>query len=61
MTSFYYNYQNPSVCCFLVQTRAIFCKPQRDSLNFIPLWSKRLEVMSEVPAMFLDEAKEKFV
>ena len=23
MTSFYYNYKNPSVCCFLVQFRAI--------------------------------------
>ena len=23
MTSFYYNYQNPSVCCFLVQIKAI--------------------------------------
>ena len=23
MTSFHYNYQNPSVCCFLVQGRAI--------------------------------------
>ena len=23
MTSFYYNYQNPCVCCFLVQIKAI--------------------------------------
>ena len=30
MMSFYVNYQNPSVYCFLVQIRAIIFKPQQD-------------------------------
>ena len=25
MTSYYYNYQNASVCCFLVQIKASYC------------------------------------
>ena len=31
MMSFYVNYQNPSVCCFLVQIlELLFLKPQQD-------------------------------
>ena len=33
LTSFYYNYQNPRVCCFLMQIKAIVPKPSAGLTN----------------------------
>ena len=33
MTSFYYNYQNPWVCCFLMQIKAIVLSPPAELTN----------------------------